>query len=482
MQSGDEQETVDEHVRLSRRAFFTSPRAGLGLLALASLLKENSAAAAITKPTAASFADPLLPKSPHFPAKAKNCLFIFLVGGTSQLELYDPKPELAKLHGQPIPASFREGIRLGQTTFDAPVMGHPFAFRRYGKSGMELSELLPQIGGCADDITLIRSMYHEAFDHAPGELFLCTGKDMPGRPSVGSWLTYGLGSPSRDLPGYVVLLNGRAPKARRLMWGSGYLPSTHEGVLLRSQGSPILDLKTPAGISAPLHRAQLDAITGLNDLHHRETEDPKLAAQIAAYELAFRMQTAAPELIDLSRETPATRAAYGDSDFGRSLLLGRRLVERGVRFVTVTHHEWDHHEAIQAGLPVASREIDAPIATLLKDLKARGMLEDTLVVCASEFGRTAITQGKDLAKAGRDHHPHAFSVWLAGAGVKGGYVHGATDELSWRVTQDPVHMHDFHATLLHLFGLDHKQLTFRHQGLDMRLTDVAGNVVQKVLA
>jgi hypothetical protein len=347
---------------------------------------------------------------------------------------------------------------------------------------MELSELLPQIGSCADDLTLIRSMHHEAFDHAPGELYLCTGKDQPGRPSIGSWLTYGLGSPSRDLPGYVVLLNGRAPKSRRLMWGSGFLPSTHEGVLLRSQGSPILDLKTPAGLSVPLHRAQLDAIQGLNRVHERETADPKLAAQIAAYELAFRMQTAAPELIDLSRENPATRAAYGESDFGRSLLLGRRLIERGVRFVTVTHHEWDHHEAIIAGLPVAAQQIDAPIAALLRDLKARGMLEETLVVCASEFGRTAITQGKDLSRAGRDHHPHAFSIWLAGAGVKGGYVHGATDELSWRVTQDPVHMHDFHATLLHLFGLDHKRLTFRHQGLDMRLTDVAGNVVRKILA
>lgn len=470
----------EEQHRLTRRDFFTSPRGGLGLLALASLLREESARAAVSKPEAA--ADPLLPKPPHFPAKAKNCLFIFLVGGTSQLEMFDPKPELAKLHGQPIPASFREGIRLGQTTFDAPVMGHPFAFRRYGKCGMELSELLPNIGGCADDLTLIRSMHHEAFDHAPAELYLSTGKDMPGRPSVGSWLTYGLGSPSRNLPGYVVLMNGRSPKARRLVWGSGFLPATHEGVLLRSQGSPILDLKTPADISPELHRAQLDAISGLNRLRREKTRDPKLDAQIASYELAFRMQSAAPELIDLSRETPATRTAYGDSDFGRSLLLGRRLIERGVRFVTVTHHEWDHHEGILAGLPTACREIDAPIATLLKDLKERGMLEDTLVVCASEFGRTAITQGKDLAKAGRDHHPHAFSIWLAGAGVKGGYVHGATDELSWRVTQDPVHMHDFHATLLHLFGLDHKRLTFRHQGLDMRLTDVAGNVVQKILA
>jgi uncharacterized protein (DUF1501 family) len=466
---------LEERLRLTRREFFTSARGGLGLLALASLLQEDGAAA----PAAGN---PLEPKAPHFPPRAKNCIFIFLVGGTSQLELFDPKPDLARLHGQPIPASFREGIRLGQTTFDAPVMGHPFGFRRYGKCGMELSELLPQIGACADNLTLIRSMHHEAFDHAPGELVLSTGKDQPGRPSLGSWLAYGLGSPSRDLPGYVVLMNGRAPKSRRLLWGSGVLPASYEGVLLRSQGSPILDLKTPAGISPALHRAQLDAINGLNRVRQQQTRDPKLTAQIAAYELAFRMQTAAPELIDLSREAPATRAAYGESDFGRSLLLGRRLVERGVRFVTVTHHEWDHHEAILDGLPKACREIDAPIAALLRDLKQRGMLDETLVVCASEFGRTAITQGRDLAKAGRDHHPHAFSIWLAGAGVKRGHVHGATDELSWRVTRDPVHMHDFHATLLHLFGLDHKRLTVRHQGLDLRLTDVAGNVVKGILA
>lgn len=462
-----------ERIRLTRREFFTSARGGLGLVALASLLQDEARGAP---------ASPLEPKPPHFPPRAKSCIFIYLIGGTSQLELFDPKPALARLHGQPIPASFREGIRLGQTTFDAPVMGHPFAFRRYGRCGMELSELLPHLGACADETTLIRSMHHEAFDHAPGELVLSTGKDQPGRPSLGSWLAYGLGSPSRDLPGYVVLLTGRAPKSRRLLWGSGVLPASYEGVLLRSQGSPILDLKTPDGITPELHRAQLDAINGLNRLRREATRDPKLTARIAAYELAFRMQTAAPELIDLSREAPATRAAYGDGDFGRGLLLGRRLVERGVRFVTVTHHEWDHHEAIVDGLPKACREIDAPIAALLRDLKVRGMLDETLVVCASEFGRTAITQGKDLAKAGRDHHPHAFSIWLAGAGVKRGHVHGATDELSWRVTRDPVHMHDFHATLLHLFGIDHKRLTVRHQGLDLRLTDVAGQVVNGILA
>ncbi|MCC2669367.1 MAG: hypothetical protein K0Q72_1838 [Armatimonadetes bacterium] len=470
----------DTQCLLNRRRFLTSSQSGLGLLALSSLLQQDGLLAAPA--ASAGRTDPLAPKAPHFAPRAKRCLFIFLIGGTSQMDMWDPKPELNRLHGQKIPDSFREGVRLGQTSYDAPLMGCPFGFRRYGRSGMEMSELLPHLGAHADDLTLIRSMHHEAFDHAPGELVLATGKDQPGRPTLGSWLAYGLGSESRDLPGYVVLLNGRAPKARRLSWGSGFLPASYEGVLLRSQGSPILDLKTPDGISPAANRVQLDAVQRLNGLRQERTRDPKLDAQIAAYELAFRMQTAAPELIDTSRESAGTRESYGDGDFGRGLLLGRRLLERGVRFVTVTHHEWDHHEAIHADLPRVCKEIDRPIGTLLNDLKQRGMLEDTLVVCGTEFGRTAITQGKDFAKAGRDHHPHAFSVWLAGAGVKQGQVLGATDDLGWRPTQDPVHIHDFHATLLHLFGLDHKRLTFRYQGLDMRLTDVAGNVVKKILA
>jgi uncharacterized protein (DUF1501 family) len=345
-----------------------------------------------------------------------------------------------------------------------------------------LSELLPEIGACADDIALVRSVHHEAFDHAPGELMISTGKDQPGRPTAGAWLTYGLGSESKDLPGYVVLINGRSPKARSYVWGSGFLPATHQGVLFRGQGSPILDLATPKDITPEMHRAQLDAVRKLNEFRREETLDPKLSAQIAAYELAFRMQSAAPELVDLSKEDNKTVAAYGDGGFARSLLLARRLVERGVRFVTVTHPDWDHHEKINQDLPKSCRDVDRPIAALLKDLKQRGLLDSTLVVCASEFGRTAITQGKDIATAGRDHHPHAFSLFLAGGGVKGGITHGMTDELAWKVTENPVHVHDFHATLLHLFGLDHKKLTFRHQGLDVRLTDVAGKVVTKLLA
>jgi hypothetical protein len=464
-----------KHRMDTRRRFLTSSASGLGAIALASMLRDDGLLA--QQP-----ANPLQPRQPHFEPRAKACIFIFLIGGISQVDLFDRKPLLQRLHGQQIPESFRRGVRLGQTNYNAPLMAARFGFRRYGRCGLEMTELLPHIGSCADDLTVIRSMHHEAFDHAPGELELCTGKDIPGRPSMGSWLIYGLGSESRNLPGYVVLLNGRSPKARSLVWGNGFLPATYQGVLFRNQGTPILNLQTPRSVSPETHRAQLDAISRLNALRQEETGDPRTAAQIAAYELAFRMQTAAPELLDLSGETRATIESYGTSDFARSLLLARRLVERGVRFVTVTHHEWDHHDAIAAGLPDACRQIDQPIAGLIKDLKRRGLFDSTLVVGGTEFGRTALTQGNNMDRAGRDHHPHGYTVWLAGAGIKRGASIGATDELSWRAVEDRVHTNDFHATLLHLFGLDHRRLTYRHQGLDMRLTDVAGNVVEKVLA
>jgi hypothetical protein len=471
------------HAPFDRRQLLTRTAGGAGLAALASLLAADGLLAedGRDKPGRSPDANPLALKEPHFKPTAKSAIFVFLIGGTSQVDLFDPKPELAKLHGKPIPESFRAGVRLGQTNYSAPVMQTPWKFRRYGKCGTELSELLPEIGSCADDFALVRSMHHEAFDHGPGELMLCTGKEQPGRPTVGSWLTYGLGSASKDLPGYVVLLNGRAPKARSYVWGNGFLPATHQGVLFRGQGSPILDLATPKDITPEMHRAQLDAVRELNALRREETRDPKLDAQIAAYELAYRMQSAAPELVDLSKETKVVLDSYGPGGFARGLLLARRLVERGVRFVTVTHHEWDHHDNIADGLPKACREIDKPIAALIKDLKQRDLLNSTLVACVSEFGRTAITQGKEMKSAGRDHHPHAFSIFLAGGGVKGGQVIGKSDELGWKVAEDAIHMNDFHATFLHLFGLDHKKLTFRHQGLDMRLTDVAGKVVTKLL-
>ncbi len=455
---------AEEHVWLTRREFFTGVRGGLGLAALAAMAREEGRAAA-----------------PPTPARAKACIFVFLIGGTSQIDLFDPKPGLEKLDGKPIPESFRKGIRLGQTTFAAPVMRSHFKFRRYGKCGMEMSEMLPGLGSCADDLCLIRSMHHEAFDHAPGELEVCTGKDRPGRPSVGAWLTYGLGSVSKDLPGHVVLMNGRSPKARAMVWGNGFLPPRHRGVLFRTSGSPILDLGLPEGVTPQAHREQLDALARLNALRAARTGDPATAARTADYELAFRMQAAAPGLLDLKGEAKATLAAYGSSDLARSLLLARRLVEKGVRFVTVTHHDWDHHDGINDGLPRACKAIDTPLSALIKDLKQRGLLASTLVVGGTEFGRTVITQG-GAKNPGRDHHPHAFSVFLAGGGVKGGQVLGKTDDLAWRVTEEPVHTNDFHATMLHLFGIDHTKLTMRVNGLDMRLTDVAGKVVTKVIA
>jgi hypothetical protein len=449
---------------MHRRRFFTRSAQGLGVAALASLLGEDGLAAAT-----------------HHPAKATKGIFIFLIGGTSQVDLFDPKPRMKKLDGQPIPESFRGGVRLGQTSWKAPLWASPFGFRRYGQCGMELSEMLPHTGAHADRICLIRSLHHEAFDHAPGELVFTTGKDRPGRPSLGSWLAYGLGRESRDLPSFVVLVNGRSPKARELVWGAGTLPATHQGVLFRSAGSAVLNLQTPEGVTDDCHRLQLGAIAKLDALTRRRTADPALDARLEAYELAFRMQTSSREALDLSREPLRVVESYGPGDFARSLLLARRLVERGVRFVMVTHNVWDHHDSLARDLPAACAEVDRPTGALLRDLEGRGLLDTTLVACGSEFGRTAITQG-DPKRPGRDHHPHAFSVWLAGAGVKGGQVVGKTDELGWRPVEDAVHLHDFHATLLHLFGLDHKRLTVRHQGLDVRLTDVAGKVVAKVLA
>ncbi len=473
---------------LSRRSFLTGAAAGVGMLALESLQKTSSSRAASTETSPAIHR--LRPKPPHFAPKATNCIFLFLAGGTSQIELFDPKPNLVELTGQHIPESFTKGKRFSNIKLNESfLMGSRFKYRRYGQCGMEMSELLPHIGSCADDIALIRTLHHHAFSHGPGELEFCTGKDLPGRPSAGAWLTYGLGTECDNLPGYVVLMNQRSPVTRALSWGSGFLPSDHAGVLFRGQGEPILNLKSPQGVPLEVHRRQLDAVGRLNRLRFKQTGDPKIASNIAAYELAFRMQAAAPELIDLSQETQVTLDAYGvdrdgsHGDFARNCLLSRRLVERGVRCVTVCQRQWDFHEALAKRLPDACRQVDQPIAALLKDLKRRGLLDTTLVIWGTEFGCTPLAQNdKPEAKAGRDHHPFAFSLWMAGGGVKGGQVIGKTDEIGWAPVEDPVHLNDFHATMLHLFGLDHHELTFRFKGFDFRLTDVAGEVVTKLVS
>ncbi|MBI4625114.1 MAG: DUF1501 domain-containing protein [Verrucomicrobia bacterium] len=489
----------EEIVRLTRRDFLATTASGLGGLALASLFQADGLLAAEASPGAA----PPAPRGPHFAPKAKNCIFIFMEGAPSQMDLFDPKPKLNELNGQKLPDSMLEKVRFAFIQKDgARLMGSPRKFSRHGQCGMELSDLLPHIGTCADDIALIRSMHTDQFNHHPGQLLMQCGSSMFDRPAMGAWLNYGLGSESKNLPGYVVLTAGRGTSGGASLWSSGFLPSDYAGVLFRNQGDPVLNLSNPPGITETMQHYGLGAITDLNKLRHQQVRDPEIASRIGAYELAFRMQTAAPELIDLSGESKATLEAYGIDrtepeikanrgggagqfkTFATNCVLARRLVERGVRFVNIFHASWDHHSNLEAELGFNSRMADQPIAALLKDLKQRGLLDETLVVWGSEFGRTPLGENRVgyQAVTGRDHHPFAFSLWMAGGGVKGGQVIGETDDIGWNIVKDPVHVNDLHATILHLFGLDHTKLTYRFQGRNFRLTDVAGKVVDKLMA
>lgn len=488
----------------ARRSFLTTWGNGIGALALASLLRDDGVLAAAEGAKKASSADPLAPRPAHFPAKAKACIFIFLEGAPSQIDLYDPKPKLNELHGQKLPESLTKNVRFAFIQKEtAVIMGSPRKFSRHGQCGMELSDLLPHLAGCADDIALVRSMHTEAFNHHPGQLMMFTGVPMFGRPTMGAWLNYGLGSESRNLPGYVVLTAGRGTSGGASLWSSGFLPSTYSGVLFRSQGEPVLNLGNPPGVTKAMQRASLDALAQLNQQRYGHLHDPEIQSRIASYELAFRMQSAAPELIDLSGETQDTLDAYGveraepESEgfhrgggagvyrsFATNCLLARRLVERGVRFVSLFHASWDHHSNLDKELAFNCGMADQPVAALLADLKQRGLLDSTLVVFAGEFGRTPLGENRNgnPNATGRDHHPFAFSLWLAGGGIKSGQVIGATDEIGWHITEDPIHINDLHATLLHLFGMDHLGLTYRFQGRDFRLTDVGGKLVDKLLA
>ena len=487
-------------VSLARREFLTTTANGLGMLALGAMLTEDKAFA--SSPPLES-ADPLLPRKPHFAGTAKNCIFIFMEGAPSQLDLYDPKPKLNQLNGQPLPESLTKNVRFAFIKKESAVlMGSPRTFRQYGQSGMEFSDLLPHLSTCADDLIQVRSMHTDQFNHHPAQLVLACGRSSFGLPTMGSWTTYGLGSESRNLPGYVVLTAGRGGSAGASLWQSGFLPSVYAGVPFRNEGDPVLNLRNPAGLPEELQRKGLDVLAQLNEERFAQSRDPEIASRIAAYELAFRMQSTAPELIDLSDESPTTLAAYGVDredlkikadraggpgqfrNYARNCLLARRLVERGVRFVNVIHASWDHHSNLDNELTFNAGMADQPIAALIQDLKDRGLLDSTLVVVAGEFGRTPLGENRGGSKSvtGRDHHPTAFSILMAGGGLKGGLTYGATDEIGWNIVKDPVHINDFHATMLHLFGLDHLRLTHRFQGRDFRLTDVAGKVIRPWLA
>lgn len=488
----------------TRRYFLENAGYGVGAAALMSLLAGEARAAKPAAGDEPAFANPLAPKpAPHFAPKAKQCIFIFLEGAPSQIDLYDPKPKLNELHGKPLPESMTKNVRFAFIKKETAVLlGSKRTFQKHGESGMEFSDLMPHIASCADDILMVRSMHTDQFNHHPAQLTLLAGRPFFGLPTIGSWLTYGLGSESQNLPGYVVLSAGRGTSGGASLWSSGFLPSMYAGVLFRNQGDPVLNLANPEGLPPELQRLGLDVARDLNTERYREMHDPEIASRIAGYELAFRMQSAAPELIDLSDESQATIDAYGlDREepkvkasrgggagqyrqFATNCLLARRMIERGVRFVSLFHASWDHHSNLDVELPHNCGMADQPVAALLKDLKQRGLLDETLVIFAGEFGRTPLgeNRGGSPNVTGRDHHPFAYSLWMAGGGVKGGLTYGKTDEIGWSVVEKPVHVNDFQATLLKLFGFDHLKFTVRHQGLDSRLTGIAGNVIDEWIA
>jgi hypothetical protein len=461
---------------LKRRWFLKECGVGLAGIAAAHCLANESTA----EPPAGTLAT----KQPHFPAKVKRVVYIFQAGAPSQLELYDPKPELTKRNGQLPPTELLAGYRAAFINPNSALLGPKYSFAPKGQCGMELSEILPHIGEITDDICLIRSMQSDAVNHAPAQILMNTGSEQFGRPSLGSWTLYGLGTESNDLPGFVVLTSAKGTSGGASNYGCGFLPTTYAGIPFRSAGDPVLYLSNPKGIDATAQKDSIDTISQLNRLAEQEFGDPEIAARIHSYEMAYRLQTSAPELMDLGSESKETLELYGVKDakeasFARNCLLARRLLQRGVRFVQLFHEAWDQHGNLTADVKNNANATDRASAALVKDLKQLGMLEDTLVIWGGEFGRTPMVQG---GNDGRDHHNRAFSIWMAGGGLKKGHVHGQSDELGFNAVQDPVHVHDLNATVLHLLGFDHLKLTFRFQGRDYRLTDVHGNVVHSILA
>ena len=463
---------------VNRRWFLEQCGVGLGAVALRSLLGESMAHAA------PALIDPLAPKQPHFPGKAKHVIYLFMAGAPSHLELFDYKPQLEKHNGQLPPPDLLKNYRAAFINPNSSLLGPKFKFAKHGKSGAEISELLPHLAEVVDDLAIVRSMHTDAFNHAPGQIFMNTGSQQFGRPSIGAWTTYGLGSESSDLPGFVVFSSAKkGTSGGASNWGCGFLPTVYQGVPLRNQGDPILFLSNPPGIDDSLQRESLASIRRLNEQRLSAVGDPEIATRINSFEMAYRMQSSAPELMNIANESAETLAMYGAEpgkpSFANNCLLARRLVERGVRFVQLFHEAWDHHGGLTSGLKEQCGLTDRPCAALIKDLKQRGMLDDTLVIWGGEFGRTPMVQG---GNDGRDHHPNGFSVWLAGGGIKPGITLGTTDELGFNAVEDKVHVHDLHATILHLLGFDHTRLTHKFQGRDFRLTDVHGEVVTKLLA
>jgi Protein of unknown function (DUF1501) len=481
---------VDQEVRQflrqqqTRRVFLGRASQGVGALALASLMQPGPLRAATSAGSdrRAGVVNPL-----HFPPKAKRVIWLTMAGGPSHLETFDPKPKLAEMHGQPMPESFTKGKQIAQLQGQKLLCyGPQHKFRRFGKAGVELCELFPQIGSVADDICWVRSMTTEAINHDPAHMFMNTGSQIAGRPSMGAWITYGLGSEAENLPGFVVLTSlGRGgqnqPIAAR-QWAPGFLPSRFQGVHLRGKGDPVLYLGSPHGVSRSRQQDVVKAVNALNAQHDAIVDDPEIATRIAQYELAFQMQASVPELVDLSKEPAHVLDLYGckpgDGSFASNCLLARRLAERGVRFMQLYHKDWDHHGGVKQGVEFKAEEVDRACMALLTDLKQRDMLKDTLIVWAGEFGRTPMSQGGD----GRDHHNAGFTVWLCGGGIKPGMVYGATDELGYSAVENPVDVHDLHATMLRVLGIEHTRLSVKFQGLDVRLTGIAGRVIKDILA
>ena len=480
---------------VTRRYFFKQAGFGIGATALTAMLNRSLFAGGtdLAGNSTSDAANPTAPHPPMFAPKAKSIIYLFMAGAPSQVDLLDYKPKLQELNGEHIPESMLKGERFAFIRGVPKLLGSPYEFKNWGKSGAEISELLPRLGEVADNISIVRSVHTTQFNHAPAQIFMNTGFQIIGRPSMGSWLTYGLGSECRDLPGFVVLLSGESdPDGGKACWGSGFLPTVYQGVQFRSQGDPVLFLTNPAGVSPEVRRQSLDAIKDLNEMDLKSVGDPEITTRIASYEMAYRMQSSVPDLMDISKEPKSVQEAYGTEpgkkSFANNCLLARRLVERGVRFVQLYHRGWDNHgtsahDDIVNRLSSLCRETDQAAAALVNDLKQRGLLDSTLVVWGGEFGRTPMNEERNRSKfLGRDHHPRAFSMWMAGGGIKPGVTLGQTDELGYNPIEDPVDVHDLHATILSLMGVEHTKLTYRFQGRDFRLTDVSGNVVKKILA